>query len=220
MSTAGDLVLLGTDPASGKPRLGLTETDAVLGGAILYDLVTLGRLGLEGEGRKARVTVVDHTPVDDPALEAAFTRVRDRKPAKAEYVVTRLGKHAQKNLYRDLEDSGAVRRRDAKLLGLVPLTRHDVLDVARRDQLLQRVRGALLNGQDPDEETGPLISLLWAGNNVSLVVDRPDRRRAKKRAAVIADGDWASAGVRTAIQSAHAAVTAAVVASTAAYGGS
>ena len=220
MSTAGDLLLLTTDPESGKPGIGMTESDAVLGGAILYDLLTLGRLRLEGDGRKARVTVADRSPVDDPALEAAFARVRDRRPSKAQSIVTRLGKHGQRNLYRVLTEHGAVRPRDAKVLGLIPLTRHDVIAGARRDQLLHRVRGALLNDQEPDEATGPIIGLLSAGELVRLVVDRPDRKRAKKRAAALAEGDWASEGVRTAIRSARAAVTAAVVASTATAAGS
>ena len=220
MSTAADLLLLATDPESGRPGIGMTERDAVLGGAILYDLVTLGRLRLEGEGRKARVTVADPSPVPDPALELAFARVRDRRPSKAQSIVTRLGKNAQKHLYQELAERGAVRAGDAKLLGIIPLTRHDVLDQARRSELLERVRGALLHGQDPDDETGPLIGLLSAGNLVKLVVDRPDRRRAKKRAAEIAKGDWASEAVRTAIQSAQAAMTAAVAASGAAAAGS
>ena len=93
-----------------------------------------------------------------------------------------------------------------------PLTRHDVLDRARRSDY-RRVRGALLHRQDPDHETGPLIGLLSAGNLAKLVVDRPDRRRAKKRAAEIAKGDWAREAVRAAIESAQAAMTAAVAAS-------
>jgi hypothetical protein len=220
MSTAADLLLLATDPESGKPGLGMMEVDYVLGGAMLYDLVSLERLQLDGKGRKARVTVADPSPAPDAALEAAFARVRDRRPSKAQSIVGRLGKHGQKNLYRVLTEEGSVRPREEKALGLFPLTRHDVLDTARRDQLLQRIRGALLHGQEPDAETGPLIGLLSAGELVKLVVDKPDRKRAKKRAAEIAEGDWASESVKAAIQAARAAMTAAVVASTAATAGS
>ena len=68
--------------------------------------------------------------------------------------------------------------------------------------------------------TRPARGLLSAGNLVKLAVDRPDRRRAKKRAAEIAKGDWASEAVRAAIQSAQAATTAAVAAAGAAAAGS
>jgi hypothetical protein len=220
MSTAGDLLLLATDPTSGKSKIGSMESDAVLGGAMLYDLVEIGRLALEGDGRKARVVVVDRAPVADPALEAAFARVRDRKPAKAQNLVTRLGKHGQKNLYSALAAEGAVRARDEKLLGIYSLTRHDVLAGVRRDELLRRIRASLLQVQPPDEETGPLIGLLSAGSLVKFVVDKPDRKRAKKRAEEIAEGDWASESVRAAIRAANAAMTAAIAASAAAASGS
>ena len=220
MSTAGDLLLLTTDPTSGKSTIGSMESDAVLGGAMLYDLVELGRLALEGKDKKARVAVADRAPVPDPALEAAFARVRDRKPAKAQNIVTRLGKHGQKNLYSALAAEGSVRARDKKLFGIFPLTRHDVLAKVRRDDLLRRIRASLLQGQPPDDETGPLIGLLSAGNLVKFVVDRPDRKRAKKRAAEIAEGDWASESVRAAIRAANAAMTAAIAASAAAASGS
>lgn len=220
MSTAGDLLLLTTDPDTGRPGIGTTEADAVLGGAILYDLLALDRFMLVGAGRTAKVTVADTTPVTDPALQAAFARVRDRKPSKAEHVVTRLGKDARRNLYAALADDGAVRARDEKLLGLFPLTRHDVVDRARRSDLLGRVQEVLLHDREPDDETGPLVGLLSAGNLVKLVVDKPDRRQARKRAAEVAEGDWASAGVKKAIQSAQAAMLAAVAASGAVAGSS
>ena len=46
--------------------------------------------------------------------------------------------------------------------------------------------------------------------------DRSERKLAKQRAKVIAEGDWASEGVRKAIQAAQSAVTAGIVAATAA----
>ena len=57
VSTAEDFLLIATDPDSGKPMIDSTQSDPVLGGAILFDLVAAGRLSLDGEGRKARVVV-------------------------------------------------------------------------------------------------------------------------------------------------------------------
>lgn len=131
-------------------------------------------------------------------------------------MVTRLGKRAQKSLYRELATQGSVRARDDKALGIFPLVRHDVLDGTRRDDLLRRIRAALLHDQPADDETGPLIGLLAAGELVKIVVDKPDRERVKKRAEVIAEGDWASEGVRQAIQAARSAMMAATVAGAAA----
>lgn len=216
MSTAEDFLLIATDPVSGKALIGSPQSDPVFGGAFLLDLVTDGRLGLEGEGRKARVVVLDRTPVADLLTEQAFDRIRNRGMQKPQNTVTRLGKNGRKLLYESLAARGAVRRRPAKAFGIFPLTRHDIIDTARRDDLRTRIRSALLHDQPTDAETGPLIGLLSAADLVKIVVDKPDRKVAKERAKELAKGDWASVGVRKAIEAAQAAITAGVVAATAA----
>ncbi|MDR7085241.1 hypothetical protein J2X11_000080 [Aeromicrobium panaciterrae] len=216
MSTAEDFLLIATDPVSGKPLISSPQADPVFGGAFLLDLVTAGRLTLEGEGRKARVIIANRAPVDDPLTELAFDRIRNRGMQKPQHVVTRLGKNGRKDLYESLATKGLVRSRQVKALGIFPLTRHDIIDTARRDDLLTRIRSALLHDQPTDAQTGPLIGLLSAADMVRIVVDKPDRKAAKAKAKVLAEGDWASEGVRKAIQAAQAAITAGVVAATSA----
>lgn len=216
MSTAEDFLLIATDPVSGKPLIGSPQADPVFGGAFLLDLVTTGRLTLQGEGRKARVVVVDRTPVDDPLTERAFARIRNRGLQKPQNVVTKLGKNGRMLLYESLAKQGSVHRRPTKALGIFPLTRHDVVDTARRDDLRVRIHSALLHDQPIDAETGPLIGLLSAADLVKIVVDKPDRKVAKQRAKVLAQGDWATEGVRKAIQAAQAAITAGIVVATSA----
>jgi hypothetical protein len=216
MSTLLDLVLLTTDPATGKSKKGSAAPDAVLGGAVLLDLVAAGAVRLEGEGKKARVVVADPSTRSDPEVEAGLARLRDRKPGKAQNVVTRLGKKARAAAYDALTASGRVRPREEEVLGLFPVTRHDVVDVAGREALVAAVRDVLLDDVRPDDRTGPLVSLLHAGDLLGVVVDRPDRKRAKDRADEVSRGDWAAQGVRDAIASANAAIMAAVIAGSAA----
>lgn len=211
MRTAEDFLLIATDPVSGKPLIGSPQADPVFGGAFLLDLVAAGRVALDGEGRKARVTIRDHAPVDNPLTEQAFARIRNRGMQKPQNVVTKLGKQGRKRVYEALVAKGVVRRRPAKWLGIFALTRHDVVDTARRDDLRARIQGSLLHDQPSDPETGPLIGLLSAADLVKVVVDKHDRKAAKARAKEMADGDWASEGVRKAIQAAQAAITAAII---------
>ena len=216
MTVAQDLLLVALDPGSGKVRLPSTSSDVALGGAALTDLVLLGRLELVGEGRKAKVGVRDHAAVDDPDLQAAFERVRQRGPQVPKNVVGRLGKKQRKAVLATLVRAGVLRDREEKVLGFA-VERFELVDVARRDALLGRLRQVLLHGQPADGTTGPLVGLLLATDQLGLVVeDRRDRKAAKARAKEVADGDWASEGVRKAIQEAQLALTTAVVASTAA----
>jgi len=216
MTVAEDLLLIATDPVSGKPMIGAPQADPVFGGAFLLDLVAAGRVTLQGDGRKARVVIADRTPIEDAMSEQAFARIRNRGLQKPQTVVTKLGKNGRRLVYESLGAKGAVRRRPAKVFGIFPLTRHDVINTARRDDLRTRIRSSLLFDQPPDADTGPLIGLLSAGDLVKIIVDKPDRKVAKARAKVLADGDWASESVRKAIQAAQAAITAGIVAASSA----
>ncbi|MCR4513323.1 GPP34 family phosphoprotein [Aeromicrobium sp. 50.2.37] len=215
MTVARDLLLVALDPESGKVRLPSMAAEPALGGAALIDLVLLGRLELVGTGRKARVAVADRTPVDDPDLQAAFERVWQKGHQAPKSIVTRLGKKQRKAVLASLEADGLVRDEQRRVLG-IRLERYELVDVARRDQLVGAMRQVLLHDQPADQVTGPLVGLLLAADQLGLVVEKREKKGAKARAKVVADGDWASEGVRKAIQDAQAAMTAAMTASIAA----
>ncbi|MGZ8771440.1 MAG: GPP34 family phosphoprotein, partial [Aeromicrobium sp.] len=56
MTISEDLLLLATDPETGKCRLNSMISDVVLGGAILVDLLQADRVEVKGQKSKARVT--------------------------------------------------------------------------------------------------------------------------------------------------------------------
>lgn len=219
LSVAQTLLLLALDPLTGKVRLPSARSDAALGGAVLIDLVMLGRLELVGTGRRARVAVADTTPLDDPDLEAAFARVRQRGHQRPASLVPRLGRKQRAATLAALERRAVVRDQHRTRLG-IPLERFELVDAARRDDLVGRVRQVLLQGQPADDVTGPLVGLLAATGLVTLVVDKHDVRRARKRAEEVSEGDWASEGVRRAIRDAQAALVSVAAAGAAAGGAS
>lgn len=197
MGTATNLVLMATDPVSGKFCLGSRNPAAVLGGAHLFDLVASGRLGLVGEGGRARVITLDDTAAPDPEIEFAFGQVRGIKRHRSSDAVHALGHRALVNAYARLLTDTRVRRLDSRVLG-VRVRRHQVLDVAGRESLRQAVRSALLHGSAVDPVTGPLVGVLSASDQLKLVVDRAELARAKAAAAGITTDDRASAAVRRA----------------------
>ncbi len=69
-----------------------------------------------------------------------------------------------------------MRSRPAKALGIFTVSRYEVVDSARRHDLVNRVRASLLHDQPADAETGPLIGLLSAADLTKLLVDKPDRK--------------------------------------------
>lgn len=210
MGIAADLALIAIDPATGKSLLGSTESEPVMGGAALVDLALAERCTVEGEGRKARVRVVDATPLGDAALDHALSGIKPERDHKASSLVPRIGKRTRALLLDQLVVEGALAPRREKVLGLVPVIRYGVVDVARREALVEGVVAVLMGHAEPDDATGPLIGLLWAGNIIKRIVPGPERSAARKRARVIAKGEWAGAASRAAVAATNAAVTAAV----------
>src|SRR4051812_42703355 len=136
MTTAEDFLLVMTDPATGKALIGSMEADAVFGGAFLFDLVAGGRLALDGKGRRAKVVIALDSPPEEALLGGAFERIRARRPMAPQNAVTRLGRKGRARTYEALVSRGAVRPRAEKALGLFPATRYEIVDTARRDDLV------------------------------------------------------------------------------------
>lgn len=223
MTLATDLVLITTDPATGRSLLGSAETDPVLGGALLVDLVLAERADVEGPAKKARVRLVAARPTDSLPHDRALARLKPGRNPKASALVPKLGKGARALLLEQLVAEDALAPRRAQVLGIFPTTRYDVVAPARRERLVASVRAVLIGQVPPDDVTGPLVGLLQAGGVVKRFVQGPERRAAVRRAKEIAKGDWAGSAAQAAViaasSAASAAVSAAVVADASGDGG-
>jgi len=219
---AEDLLLLLLDDASGKTTTDGTRLDYALGGAILLELATAGRIDVtekQGWLGKARVVVIDPTPMGDVVLDDALTRLRTGKPRDPQSAVTSLSKHLRRTLLERLAARGMVRRESHRILGVFPRERWPVQDITHEQQLRGRLHDVLVVGLTADPRTSALIALLSAIDQAHKVVDAPDstsRKTAKRRAKAISDGAWAGKAVRRAVEAAQAAVTATVLAASAA----
>lgn len=216
MTTTADLALIALDPTGGSSRLG-SHAEVILGGCALNDLLLAERVAVGGEGRKARVTVLDATPVGTPYLDQALASLTSRaKPLRPRDAVARLGKRLPNAVHESLAADGLVEARPHKVLGLFPTTRYAVLPQAGRDELVAGVRAVLLGEREPDERLGALAALVGAARLAKLVVPKERRKEAEKRARTLADGEWASEAVRAAVKASEDAMMVAVMAATSA----
>lgn len=213
---AGDLVVLAWDHDRGKPSWRVSSTlQTGVGGALLLDAVLDGVVSVE-DGR----VVVTGTP-QDPLL-GEVTRVADayRRPPKVQSLVQRLGTGARQRAVVDrLVAEGVLRREQDRVLGLFPVTRHPLADPAVAADLRGQVVALLTGASAPEERDDRLVMLAALAGATSLVdelVDRGDRRAARKRAKEFSEGDGISPAVRDAIESAQAATIAAITAAGAA----
>ena len=103
----------------------------------------------------------------------------------------------------ELAARGVLRAERRRVLGIFPARSWPAADPSRKAGVRQQVTQALAGTAAPDERTAALIALLHALKCEHKVVDprscQLSRRQLRKRAAEIAQGNWASEAVRKAI---------------------
>jgi hypothetical protein len=226
MLLAEDLLLLVTDDASGKLSMPGAQADAGLGGANLLELTLREKVDVSGEqdpGRPGRIIVRDPSAAGDEVLDAALQILIARQGSKPSAVIKPLARNIRPVLYQRLAARGVLRAAQGRTLGIFPARTWPAQDPSREAETRQLVTQALIQQTAPDERTAALIALLHALRCEHKIVDprsyQLSRRQLRARAAEIAEGNWASAAVRTAIDEMIAAVAAASAAATAATAG-
>jgi hypothetical protein len=209
-----DLVLLLFDLESGRALVDSTSLDRAIGGALLLDLSIQDRLTADGRGARARLSVADASPIRDPLLDAALTKLGSQHPVRAQKAVELLARKTREPVLERLVERGLMRRERARLLGFLPVTRWPAVDTAPVTALRNRV-AEVLRDAAPDQHIALLISLLHAVKAEHKVVEGP-RRELRARAEQVAQGDWAGPAVRKAVQAVQASVAVAVATSAAA----
>jgi hypothetical protein len=204
MTLTEDLTLVLLSPRTGRAVVDGTSLDRAIGGALLLDLATRERITADGDGAKARLSVVDETATGDAVLDMALARFD--KPLRAQKAVERLARGTRTPVLERLAEQGLVRRERSRLLGILPLTTWSPGDAAK--ELRGRVAGVLRDGVRPDQHLALLISLVYAVKAEHKIVDGP-RRKLRARAAEVAEGEWAGQAVRKAVQAVQATVAAA-----------
>lgn len=212
MAIAEELVLIAVDPIKRRSLLGSGAADAVVGGAVLVDLVVAERCEVDGPAKKARVHTTSTTPLGSPVHDRALSRLKVGQRQPASRLVPRLGKGAHAGVLAALVAEGELVATRHQRLGFLTVTRYDIPDPARRDALLAEVRRVLVGEVEPDERTGPLVGLASAGDLVKHLVPGEQRKAATRRAKAIAKGDWAGTAAAAAVAAASAAATAAATA--------
>lgn len=187
---AEDLALLLLDDVSGWLRG--QYADYVLAGAVATDLALRGRIRLSERGernvRPGRVLVSDTSPTDDPLLDAALARLALRPVRFRSTAVQVVRKHVKRTVLQRLVDRGLIEAREHRVLGLVPVNVHPVVDSSYERHLRAGLFTVLCRDEEPTVRQACVIALLSAvgradkvvAEDVSTVNRRAIRRRAKE----------------------------------------
>ncbi|UGS38848.1 GOLPH3/VPS74 family protein [Capillimicrobium parvum] len=189
-------------------------SDPGLAAALLLDLARHELVVVDADGRLA---AVDGPPPGHELLREAHAAILgSERRRNAKGWVGRLPhelKPLRTRLARGLVERGILTEQRTKFLGLLPTTRFPAADERPERELRERLHQVLVEGREPSEDEALLIGLLEPLELIDTVVERDERRAARKRAKAVAEQGIAGRAVRDAVASVQAAVIAAVVAS-------
>jgi hypothetical protein len=204
---AEDLLLVVTDDASGRLSAPADQVDAGLGGANLVELTLRNKVDLTGEqdpGKPGRIIVRDPSPPGDAILDTALETVTAYQGKRPSTVIRPLSKNLRRTLYERLAGNGVVRAERRKIFGVFPSHRWPAQDASHEAEVRRLMTQALVQQVAPDTRTAALIALVHAVGCVDKIVDPRQhglsKRELRARAKKIAEGNWASAAVRKAIE--------------------
>jgi hypothetical protein len=204
---AEDLLLLITDDASGRLSAPADRVDAGLGGANLVELTLRNKVDRSGEqdpGKPGRIIVRDPSPLGDAILDTALETVTAYQGKRPSTVIRPLSKNLRRTLYERLAGNGVVGAERRKIFGVFPSHRWPAQDTSHEAEVRRLMTQALVQQVAPDTRTAALIALVHAVGCVDKIVDPRQhglpKRELRARAKKIAEGNWASAAVRKAIE--------------------
>jgi hypothetical protein len=213
MLIAEDLLLLLTEDRTGKLLAPPAEVDAALSGAQLIELSLSGRVDVDA---RKRLVVRDGSPTGDDLLDRALGVVSGKQGKKPPVVLGPLGKNLRERLYARLTESGILRAQHDKVLGLFPRHRWPTASADHEATVRRALTATLVTGTTPDPRDASLVALLHALRVTHKVVVPKEhglsRRALDRRAAQVAEGNWASEAVRHAVDAMASSVTVAVTA--------
>ncbi|WP_430331148.1 GOLPH3/VPS74 family protein [Rhodococcus sp. ACT016] len=212
---AEDLLLLLLDDESGGSIVDGTRLPRVLAGAVLLELALDGYVTPAEPGedvKKGRLAVrLDGAP-DDPILARTLAVIREaRRPMTPEAVIEKLDTEMRAAVFERVIDRGWVRESRRKILGIFPSKTWPAVDESHEREVRRELEQVLVEGLDPNPRTAALVSLLSAVDAVAKAFPDADRKAIRKRAKEIAEGEWAAAAVRKAVDAINAAVFVAVM---------
>ncbi len=177
--------LAAINPATGKRWN--NNANYVVAAALMLELAYEGRITVSGTGRKARYTVLDSGPLGVLELDSALSGLDaggvGRTVARNVVLLP-----TDDQLSKRLVTEGLLVEETGRTLGVLPTRRLRPTPDAGRDEVIARVRAALLGESVPDDRTALLIAALGLGTPTKLFVSKDRVKEADRQQQRIVDG--------------------------------
>ncbi len=196
-----DLLLLALHDEQGTVRLGVSDAHA-MAGALLAELVMMGRLKTSGESLE--VEVVDGAPIGDALLDQVLDFVRESKePKPLRHWLSHIThwKNLRERVADQLCDRGLIERKDETVFFVFKKTTFPELDGTHERTIVDHLRRVIFEDvQDVDARTVMMLSLAFHTRILEVVFDSKELAGRKQRIQSVIQGDASGEVVATLIQ--------------------
>ncbi|MFG2135028.1 GPP34 family phosphoprotein [Streptomyces sp. NPDC048751] len=203
------IVLLALDEETGTLREAPLRVSLAVSAAALLELSS-SRYLTERDG--ALVVSGASTPVD-PAAAAMTEHVRSHPEETPREWLLAVREQALDAAYRGLLEKGLVREQGRRVLGAFGSVKHPVTDLPELAALRGRLTAVVAQGQDPDERTAALITVLHHAGLQTVLPHGPGAEARDDRLSAIAEGQGKAAALGDTIRTTVAALTAVIASS-------
>ena len=213
-----ELLLLALRDEKGTVRSG-TWPDLAVGGGILSELALGGYIDLEKRRRSDRVVLSGSEAPAHSLLVRAIREIADaRRPTSAKNWVMRFAKMngLRAEAAQRLVERGILGEEEHRILLVFSQTRYPERDGTAEEEVVERVRGAVLSEGTVDVRTASLVGVAHATNLLGPLFERRQLRERRKRIESIMESTPGAAAANQAVQAVQAAIIAATVAASAA----
>lgn len=205
------VVLLTLDEQSGTLREAPLRVSLAVSAAALLELTFAGHVMVrDGAFVPARTPAPAPT---DPAAAAMAERMRSHPEETPREWLLAVREQSLAAAYDGLSAKRLVREQGRRVLGAFGSIRHPVVEITVLVALRERLAAVLTQGQDPDERTAALITVLHHADLESVLPVGADAAAAERRFTAIAEGQWPAAALGETVRNAVAALVAVIAAS-------
>ncbi|MGC5617344.1 GOLPH3/VPS74 family protein [Georgenia sp. Z1491] len=139
-----------------------------LAGALLVDLAEQGLVTPDADDPRDAVRAASEIPPGDELLRIGWDVVA-RRPVTAQSFVLQVGPRLRAPVIDRLVDRGHLGSERRKILGFVPSTRLTAGESTRREQLVETIRGVLVDGDQAGTHDSAVAAILFAAGAAPLM---------------------------------------------------
>ena len=189
--------------------------DLAMGGAILAELLLLGRIQVQKEKKKQFAIVSSTKPTGDTLLDECLGRIAEsKKRQQLKTWVSRFSntKKLKRRVVVQLCREGILRESEDRVLFIFKRTMYPELDPRPERALVERLRRAIFTETSRVEpRTAVLVALAFHSDLLKNAFAKKKLKSRKKRIESLASGDVVGAATKEAVQAVKAAAAMVVI---------